>query len=223
VTVRAPFSRVVGLTGGIASGKSTVADVFGSYGVNVIDVDDISRSLTAAGGRALPDLNACFPSAFDGAILNRAKLREIVFADPSKRHALEAILHPMIHDEAKRRLSSIEAKRAPYTLLVVPLLFENDRYREVIDCAIVVDVPRATQIERLVSKRKLSVLVAEQIVATQFSREERLSRAQFVIENSGSPIDAQQRVARLHQTFLATYASIKPTSTAAYAAAEVIA
>jgi dephospho-CoA kinase len=204
------YSRVVGLTGGVASGKSTVAAFFASSGVRVIDVDDISRTLTAPGGAALPEIKSLFPDAFSAGLLDRAQLRSIVFADASKRRALEAVLHPMIRAETRRQLMDATSSDAPYTLLVIPLLFENDGYRGDIDCSVVVDVPRSTQIERMVRTRGLAVQIAEQIVAAQFSREDRLARTQFVIENSGSTRDAQLQVARLHQVFLATYHANTP-------------
>jgi dephospho-CoA kinase len=198
-------ARIVGLTGGVASGKSTVAARFAALGAHVIDVDDISRALTSVDGSATPQIQKKFPSAFEGGALNRTKLRELVFADATHRHALEAILHPMIRNETTRLLNTEAANAAPYVLLVVPLMFEGDAYLDVIDCAIVVDVPRATQLERLVKTRGLSPTVAEQIVNAQFSREERVSRAQFVIDNTGSLVGTEAQVDRLHAVFSSTY------------------
>jgi dephospho-CoA kinase len=202
------LNRVVGLTGGVASGKSTIAARFAQHGANLVDVDDVSRELTAKHGRALPLIKSQFPQAFHENELDRAKLREIVFADPLQRKALEAILHPMIRDETARLLQSKVAKAAPYTLLVVPLLFEGDAYRDVIDCAIVVDVPRATQIERLIATRGLTKSVAEQIVNAQLPREARLAKAQFVIDNDASLEAARTKVERLHKVFESTYAAV---------------
>lgn len=216
------FSRIVGLTGGVASGKSTVAKFFALSGVHVIDVDDVSRALSAPGGAALPALISRFPNAFSNGLLDRALLRSIVFADASERRALEAVMHPLIRAETRRQLVAAAAGSAPYTLLVVPLLYESNGYRDDIDCSVVVDVPRTTQIDRMVRTRGLAAQIAEQIVAAQFSREDRLSRAQFVVENSGSVDDAQLQVARLHQVFLATYLA-NSSSLAGQCASEALA
>jgi dephospho-CoA kinase len=220
--VQTSLSRIVGLTGGVASGKSTVAKFFVLSGVHVIDVDDVSRALSAPDGASLPALKSRFPSAFSNGLLDRSRLRSIVFADPSERRALEAVMHPLIRAETQRQLVAAAAGSAPYTLLVVPLLYESNGYRHKLDCSVVVDVPRTTQIDRMVRTRGLTPQIAEQIIAAQFSREDRLSRAQFVVENSGSIDDAQLQVARLHQVFLATYLA-NSSSLAGQCASEALA
>jgi dephospho-CoA kinase len=189
---------IVGLTGGVGSGKSTAAQLFAELGAYVVDVDDISHALTAKGGSAIAAIAAAFPDAVSEATLDRARLREQVFADAQSRRRLEAILHPLIRESTQRALTSDAAHAAPYVLLVVPLLFEANAYAALVECAIVVDAPVATQIERVVTTRGLSNEVAKGIVAAQMSREDRLRRAQFVIDNSSDHKALQAQVQRLH-------------------------
>lgn len=217
VVVNRSHSKIVGLTGGVASGKSTVAKLLAERDVYVVDVDDISRALSAPGGLAIPAIRSMFPEVFAGDVLMREKLRAIVFADVDKRRKLEAILHPLIRSESQRALKSEAALRAPYCVLVVPLLFESDGYRGQIDCAVVVDVPRSVQIERMQRTRGLSEQIANQIVAAQLPREARLARTQFVIENSQGLDETEIAVNRLHQVFLANYRSDALSQTSEYA------
>jgi dephospho-CoA kinase len=198
----APY--IIGLTGGVGSGKSTAMKRFVEVGAFAIDVDDVSRAITAKGGRAVAAVAAAFPQAMNNDEIDRARLREIVFADSEQRKHLEAILHPIIREETQRSLASDAAVNAPYSLLVVPLLFESSAYASIIECAIVVDVPVEMQIERVVTTRGVERMVAEGIVAAQMSREERLRRAQFVIDNSGSRDALNAQVVRLHEVFIAT-------------------
>jgi dephospho-CoA kinase len=211
------YRRVVGLTGGVASGKSTVAAQFAARGVCVVDVDDISRTLTAPGGIALHRIRREFPSAFKEDVLDRALLREIVFADLNRRRQLESILHPMIRDETERSLASDSARAATYIMLVVPLLFEGSTYQSAIDCAVTVDIPRTMQIERMVATRGLTAAMAEQIINAQYARETRIERTQFVIDNSTSREATAAQIERLHSVFVATY--LKHSGVATKAAA----
>jgi dephospho-CoA kinase len=194
---------IVGLTGGVGAGKSSAMKRFVELGAFAIDVDDVSRAITAKGGRAVTAVASAFPSAMTNGEIDRARLRELVFANPSERKRLEAILHPIIREETQHLLASAAASNAPYALLVVPLLFESNAYASLIECAIVVDVPVATQIERVVSTRGVVRSVAESIVAAQFPREERLRRAQFVIDNSGSHDGLLHQIDRLHAVLTA--------------------
>ncbi len=195
---------VVGLTGGVGSGKSTAASMLAAHGAFVVDVDDISRTLSAPGGAAVSAIAATFPSAMRNGEIDRAALRERVFASPNERKKLEAILHPMIRDGANRAMESDAARRAPYVLLVVPLLFESNAYQNSIECAVVVDVAVDTQIARVSTTRGVAPEVTRGIIAAQMPREERLKRAQFVLRNDTDKQALQSQVDRLH---LALFAS----------------
>ncbi|MDA8129783.1 MAG: dephospho-CoA kinase [Betaproteobacteria bacterium] len=191
----------VGLTGGIGSGKSTVADLFAALGVPVIDTDVIARELTAPGGSALNAIRAAFGEAVmqaDGA-LDRAALRRRIFADPGERQRLEAILHPRIEANVRQALASLTA---PYALVVIPLLVETGGYRDVIDRVLVVDCPEDLQIARVMARSRLARAEAEAIVAAQASRPARLAAADDVIVNTAAPEALRSQVAALHLRYL---------------------
>ncbi|MGA9163445.1 MAG: dephospho-CoA kinase [Thiobacillus sp.] len=193
---------VVGLTGGIGSGKSTVADSFAAQGVPVIDTDAIARDLTAPGGAALDAVRAAFGEAVmqaDGT-LDRAALRRRVFSDSASRHHLEAILHPLIRQRVEQALGTLTA---PYALVVVPLLVETGGYRAVLDRVLVVDCPEDMQIERVIARSGLTRDEVTAILAAQASRAERLAAADDVIVNSASPEALRTQVAALHRRYLA--------------------
>jgi dephospho-CoA kinase len=194
---------IVGLTGGVGSGKSTAATVFAAHGAFVVDVDDISRSLSAKGGAAVGVIAKAFPGAMRNGDVDRAALRELVFANVAERKKLEAILHPLIREDTQRVLESEAARRSPYVLLVVPLLFESDAYANLIECAVVVDVAVETQISRVSATRGIAPEITRGIIAAQMSREERLKRAQFILSNDGEKTSLQQQVDRLHLALLA--------------------
>jgi dephospho-CoA kinase len=198
---------IVGLTGGIGSGKSSAAAMFRALGADTIDVDDISHELTAANGGALGAIESRFPGVVHHGILERAMLRERAFANPEQRRALEAILHPLIRAETQARLQSPKAMNSPYVMLVVPLLFESNAYADVIDCAVVVDVEESTQIKRVVATRDVPASTVEAIIASQMPRAERLSRAQFILDNRGDTANLQSQVSRLHSVFAASAAA----------------
>jgi len=146
---------VVGLTGGIGSGKSTVSDAFAALGVPVIDTDVIARELTAPGGAALDAVRAAFGETVmqaDGT-LDRAALRRRVFADTAARHQLEAILHPAIRQRVEQTLAQLDAC---YVLLVIPLLVETGAYRDVVKRTLVVDCPEAIQLARVMARNGLA-------------------------------------------------------------------
>jgi dephospho-CoA kinase len=167
------MSFVVGLTGGIGSGKSAVGDLFAARGIAVIDTDAIAHQLTAPGGAAMPAIRAEFGDAAataEGA-LDRAAMRNIVFADPSARKRLEAILHPLIRIESERRLASADS---PYAILMVPLLVESGDYRKRVDRVAVVDCREETQIARVMRRNGLARPEVERILAAQASRAQRL-------------------------------------------------
>lgn len=192
---------VIGLTGGIGSGKSTVADLFAHSGAAVIDTDLIARQLVTPGSPALAEIRAAFSDAvLDSAgKLDRAGLRRLVFADDTARRRLEAILHPRIRSDVKHALAEVQA---PYAVVVIPLLIETGGYRDMLDRVLVVDCPETLQIERVMARNGLSAEDVRAIMATQASRAERLAAADDVIENTGSAETLRSAVAALHQRYL---------------------
>jgi dephospho-CoA kinase len=196
----------IGLTGGIGSGKSTVAELFAARVVPVIDTDVIAHELTGPGGAAMADISAAFGDIVmepDGR-LDRAAMRRLVFADPQKRKQLEAILHPMIRKQSDARMAAAEARGAAYALLVVPLLIESGTYRQRVDRILVVDCPEELQIARVMARNNMSRDEVDCILQAQATRAQRLAAADDVIENTGSPADLQARVEALHQRYRAT-------------------
>lgn len=201
MTAGAPMPFVVGLTGGIGSGKSRAADLFAALGACVVDTDALAHELTAPGGAALPAITARFGADIvdSRGALDRAKMRERVFADPAERRALEAILHPMIRAESQRRIARASA---PYVVHVVPLLVESPGYSERVQRVLVVDCPEPLQIERVGSRIGLAPREVQRIIAAQVPRAERLAAADDVIDNSGSPEALEAQVAGLHRRYL---------------------
>lgn len=193
---------VIGLTGGIGSGKSAAADEFARLGATLVDTDAISRELTAAGGAAIEPVRALFGDVCIDAsgAMDRDKVRARVFADPSARRQLEAVLHPMIRRESAARVA---AARGAYVVLVVPLLVESTDYRSRVDRVLVVDCPVELQLARVRARSGLSLDEARRIVAAQSSREARRAAADDVIDNSGTLEELLAQVGRLHQRYLA--------------------
>ena len=200
VPTQRPFR--VALTGGIASGKSTVANLFAARGIPVIDTDLIAREVVEPGQPALAEIVETFgPGVLDAdGRLDRPHLREKIFADPSARSRLEAILHPAIRRTMERQ-SLQAATLGPYQVLVIPLLAEGGRSDHV-DRVLVVDVPENHQIERLVVRDKVSQDHAAAALRAQATRATRLAIADDVIENTGSIGDLQSQVAVLHERYL---------------------
>ena len=194
---------IVGLTGGIGSGKSSVAAHFAALGAFVIDADALSHQLTAPRGAAISRIDHAFPGVVIEGVLDRAKLRQLVFDEPAERAKLEAILHPLIRAATDVALASPEAAAAPYVIHMVPLLFESKDYAQRIDCAVLVDVDEATQIARVTASRGLSAAAVGQIIASQMSRADKLKRTQFVIDNSRAQSLLSDQVLKLHRVFTA--------------------
>lgn len=191
----------VGLTGGIGSGKSTVAGLFAELGADVVDTDVISRALTRSGGHAMPAIVAAFGARAvgpDGA-LDRMAMRALAFEDATVRRRLNAILHPLIHDEAMR---AVAAARTPYVILVVPLLTESAGYRDCVDRVLVVDCAEATQLARATWRDADDVSRIKAIMAAQATRAERLVIADDVVHNDGAPDSLPDQVAGLHARYL---------------------
>ena len=192
---------VVGLTGGVGSGKSTAADMFAELGAGIVDTDRISHELTAPGGAAIPALRDAFGAdyiAVNGA-LDRAKMRSLVFGDPAARQKLEAILHPAIRAEARARISGSDR---PYVIVVVPLLLETGGYRDLTDRVLVVDCAEEQQLKRTAQRSGVGEEAARAIMAAQLARAERLARADDVLSNGGSIEDLRRDAARLHARYL---------------------
>ena len=195
------MSFVVGLTGGIGSGKSAAAAEFERLGASVVDTDAIAHELTQAGGPAIPAIERLFGSeALDphGA-MNRKKVRDRVFADPVARKALETLLHPMIREEALRRIS---AAPGPYVIHIVPLLVESSDYRGRFDRVLVIDTSEEVQIQRARARSGLSEDEVRAIIASQVTRAERLAAADDVIENRGSIDALRTQVSAYHRKYL---------------------
>ncbi|SMB22728.1 dephospho-CoA kinase [Sterolibacterium denitrificans] len=202
--------RVLGLTGGIGSGKSAVAAIFGELGVPVIDVDRIAHELTAPGGAAIGDIRKIFGEALIGAdgALDRAAMRRLVFGDVQAKHKLEAILHPLIGIESQRRCRAALAS-APYAVLEVPLLIESGTYRNRVARIAVVDCREETQIERVISRSGLGREDVQRIMAAQAGRAERLAVADDVIDNEGPPAHLRPQIEALHRKYLDMLAAKK--------------
>ncbi|MDO5055704.1 MAG: dephospho-CoA kinase [Lautropia sp.] len=196
---------LIGLTGGIGSGKSLVADLFVARGAALIDTDQIAHALTASGGRAIPAIREAFGDAViaaDGR-MDRAVMRQRVFADLDQKQRLESILHPMILADAQAAIETARASGAPYALVAVPLLLETGHWVSRVDRVLVVDCPEAMQVQRVMQRSGLTAEQVEAIMAVQATREERLAAADDVIDNSGPVADTGMQVGRLHQQYLA--------------------
>jgi dephospho-CoA kinase len=193
---------VVGLTGGIGSGKSTVAAAFVRLGGGLVDTDILARRLTASGGAALTPLVEAFGAdilAPDGS-LNRTAMRQRIFTDPAARRQLEGILHPLIRAEAKLEIAACSA---PYALLAIPLLVETGGragYR--LDRVLVVDCPESLQKARVMARSGLTADETQAMMAAQASRAMRLAAADDVIDNSGGLADMESAVASLHDRYM---------------------
>ncbi|MBW7983034.1 dephospho-CoA kinase [Enterobacillus tribolii] len=194
------MTYIVALTGGIGSGKSTVALAFSDLGVPVIDADIIARQVVAAGSPALAQIAARHGAQIlnaDGT-LHRAALREIIFASPAEKTWLNNLLHPLIQQETQHQLSQVTQ---PYALWVVPLLVENG-LTERADRVLVVDLPPDLQLERTLARDGVSRQQAENILAAQATREQRLACADDIIDNSEPAETLAPRVAALHRHYL---------------------
>ncbi len=190
----------IGLTGGIASGKSTVADLFAEHDVPIIDTDVIARQLVQPGMPALDEIRTAFgDDVFDSqGQLDRARMREVVFSDASRREQLESILHPRIRDEA---IAQSGATDGPYQIIVVPLLVESPM-RDLMDRVLVVDCDEETQLNRLLARDAENEDQARRILAAQASRADRLGIADDVISNDGDLETTRQQVDALHEKYL---------------------
>lgn len=193
---------IIGVTGGIASGKSTVARAFAARGIPWVDADEVAREVVAPGEPALAEIVEHFGREVltpDGS-LDRRALREIVFADAEARRQLERITHPRIRERLEAHLERLQAQGAPYVLLVSPLLFESGQHA-MVDRCLVIDVPEETQIVRTAARDGVDEAQARAIVAAQMSRTERLARADDVIDNSADEAGMTAQVAELDRRY----------------------
>lgn len=196
---------IVGLTGGIGSGKSAAMAVFEKLGIGCVDADVVAREVVEPGQPALSAIAKRFGDAVlteDGR-LDRSALRRRIFSDSDEKRWLEALLHPLIRSEMQRQLT---AQSSPYSVLVAPLLFENNLDREC-DTSVLIDVPESVQVERVVARDGGSEEQARAIIRQQMPREEKLKRADHVVSNTGSLDDLEAQLVALHERFVAQSAS----------------
>lgn len=192
---------VIGLTGGIGSGKTTVANLFGDYGIDLIDADIIARDVVAIGSRGLCRIIEKFGNSIllnDGN-LDRSQLRAAIFSDPHLKNWLNQLLHPLIREQM---LADIDRATSPYCLLIVPLMVENN-LQTLTDRLLVVDVDQQTQIMRTQQRDNVSLEQIKNIIAAQASRQQRLDAADDIICNNGDNQALLTQVAQLHQHYLA--------------------
>lgn len=192
---------IVGLTGGIGSGKSAAMEVFENLGIGCVDADIVAREVVEPGQPALLAITEHFGDGVltDQGQLDRTALRNRIFSDPEAKRWLEQLLHPLIRDAMDQQLS---AQTSPYAVLVAPLLFENDLDRGC-DATVLIDVPEATQVERVVSRDGGSESDAWAIIRSQMPREEKLKRADHIVTNTGSLAELEAQLVALHKQFVA--------------------
>lgn len=191
---------VVALTGGVGSGKSTVAALLAELGAPVVDADEIAHSLTAIGSPVLDLITDAFGTGYvdaDGR-LDRATLRALVFSDAAARKRLESILHPRIRSEMKRRLAEIDSA---YAVLEIPLLFETGQ-TDLADRILVVDLPESEQIRRVQQRSGLDAAQVQRIIDSQAPRSQRLAGADDIVDNGGDRALLEDQVKRLHRAYL---------------------
>jgi len=201
------MALVIALTGGIGSGKSSVANILAELGAAVIDTDEIAHDLTAAGQPGARAIAQEFGAGYldAGGALDRKRMRELVFSDAAAKQKLETLLHPMIRAEVADRIARVTAitsSRPPYIVLVVPLLIETGAYRKLAQRVLVVDSDEQQQVARVVRRSQLTPAAVAAIMASQASREERLRHADDIVRNDGDLATLRASVEALHQKYL---------------------
>lgn len=198
---------IVALTGGIGSGKSEAARQFKALGIPIVDADVIAHELTAPNEPVFDAIKRTFGDAFinrDGT-LNRAKLRKCVFESPAERIKLEALIHPAIHERALKQLAENERLLQPdYQILVIPILFENNRYDGVANKILVIDCDEILQIQRTMARSQISEFEVKEVMRAQVPRSLRLKLADEVITNNGSLSELQENVTEFHKNLIKT-------------------
>jgi len=192
---------VIGLTGGIGSGKSAAAEEFARLGATVVDTDAIAHELTCAGGAAMSGVRSLFGDAYIDAsgAMDRRKMRELVFSDPRAKQRLEALLHPLIREESQRRIA---AATGPYVVHVVPLLIESPDYRQRVDRVLVIDCPEDVQLARVRARSGFAEEEVRRVIAAQATRAMRQAAADDLVDNGGSLEDLRAQVGALHRRYL---------------------
>jgi dephospho-CoA kinase len=192
---------VIGLTGGIGSGKSAAADEFARLGATVVDTDAIAHELTCAGGAAISGVRNLFGDAYVDAsgAMDRRKMRELVFADPASKRRLEDLLHPLIREESLRRIA---AATGPYVVHVVPLLIESPDYRRRVDRVLVIDCPDELRLARVRARSGLAQDEVRRIIAAQATAAMRRAAADDLLDNRGSLEELHAQVRVLHRRYL---------------------
>jgi len=196
------MALIIGLTGGIASGKTTVADIFHQqFTIDLIDADIIARQVVEKGSEGLQAIEAHFGASIldEQGNLDRGQLRERIFSCPEEKQWLNGLLHPMIRQQMQVEIDNV---RSPYALLVVPLLIEN-QLQSMVDRVLVVDVDTKTQVARTMQRDGVSLQQVESILSAQLSREERLQHADDIITNNESNRELLPQITQLHQKYLA--------------------
>lgn len=194
---------MVGLTGGIGSGKSTVAELFAQQGAGIIDTDAIAHHLTQADGSAMAAIRTAFGHDYlneDGA-LDRAKMRALIFSDHAAKQRLEKVLHPLILEQAKLQLRALQT--LPYIILVVPLLPDSPAFQQLVQRVLVVDCDENTQIKRVMARSRMNEAEIRAVIAQQTTRARRLQLADDVIHNQAGLQELAEQVAVLHQHYSA--------------------
>ena len=194
---------VIGLTGGIAAGKSTVSKNFESFGITVVDADLIARQVVEPNSIALQKIANYFGNSLilEDGTLNRANLRELVFSDEQNKLWLNNLLHPLIRTEI---LAQLAAAKGPYVILDAPLLFENG-LDKLCTKTVLVDIPEALQVERASARDDVSSVQIKSIIAAQMPRKEKLQKADLIIDNSKSKENTGQQVEKIHQSLLSNH------------------
>lgn len=192
---------IVGLTGGIGSGKSTVAAMFSERGAGIVDTDAIAHRVTQPGGESIPAIRAAFGDGYimDDGALDRAKMRALIFSDADAKRRLEEILHPTIFEQAKAQLRELQGK--PYVIVVVPLLPESRNFRQLVQRVLVVDCDEDTQVARVMARSGLTDREVRTIIARQTPRAERLKLADEVISNADGLDGLAQQVTLLDERY----------------------
>ncbi|SEN16309.1 dephospho-CoA kinase [Nitrosomonas marina] len=192
---------VIGLTGGIGSGKSTAGEIFAELGVDVIDTDQISRLLTKSGGSAIPAICDLFGDAYitENGALDREKMRQLIFSDGADRQKLEQLLHPLILAEVS---SHIQRSLSQYVIVVVPLLFETGDYDHLVQRILVIDCDEQLQVTRTMARSQLSAADVRAVMATQVERQFRLKKADDIVRNNRDIGHLRAQIVRLHHFYL---------------------
>ncbi|CAM8318758.1 dephospho-CoA kinase [Candidatus Methylopumilus planktonicus] len=193
---------IIGMTGGIGSGKSEALKIFKSLSIKVIDLDNISKEITETSHQAIQEIKLVFGDAiFDkDNQLDRKKLKEIIFSDKNKKINLEKILHPKIYEEVKKRLNALSHES--YVVIDIPLLFETNQYTSLISRSLVIDCKENDQIERVKKRDGIDISVIQSIIDQQINRSSRIEKADDVIINDGSIEKLEESIKSLHKKYL---------------------